>query len=85
MRPTGNNTGAVRASSPGRYHLVRTALPTTWTAATSKRYSPVVTEDSDSIGQLNPGVIERRPNRSGLHSGKDQIYASTSWPFPCAP
>ncbi|TFD56228.1 hypothetical protein E3T43_09030, partial [Cryobacterium sp. Hh7] len=34
-------TTAARAPSPGRYHLVRTLLPITWTGATIKRYSPM--------------------------------------------
>ncbi|WP_241985398.1 ATP-binding protein [Cryobacterium sp. TMS1-20-1] len=39
-RATGNNTTAARAPSPGCYHLVRTLLPSAWTGATIKRYSP---------------------------------------------
>ena len=41
-RPTGNETEAARAlRRSGRFHLVRTALPSAWTGATIERYSPL--------------------------------------------
>ena len=50
---------AVRAQRPGRYYLVRTALPPPWIGATIKRYSPPYWDTSVLTA---PGREPRQPS-----------------------
>lgn len=51
-------TGRPGRSSPGRYRVPRTLLPSPWTRATAKRYAPPAPTDDSETGSAEHSEME---------------------------